>query len=187
MTSPTRLRSRHPDQQPSGGSTPAARSLPRTPDPRGGLTPQPETLRFLSNTAIIHCSRPVAGFGLIEMRGATGNETPRHVHRVESEGFFVLDGTLRLQIGDRTVRLAQGQSTLAEPGVPHALVVESGDPARWLVITNGEFDRFVATVAADDDDTRPTDTQTLKDLAACFGIDILHPTLATATTETRAS
>jgi mannose-6-phosphate isomerase-like protein (cupin superfamily) len=116
------------------------------------------------------------------MRGATGSATPRHVHRVESEGFFVLDGTLRLQIGDRTLRLAEGQSTLAGPGVPHTLVVESGNPARWLVITNAEFDRFVASVAGDHDRTRPTEPETLKDLAARFGIDILHPAPDTATT-----
>jgi quercetin dioxygenase-like cupin family protein len=138
-------------------------------------------LRFLSNTAIIHCSRQVAGFGLIEMRGTPGNESPRHVHRVETEGFFVLNGTLRLYIGDRTLRLSEGQSTVAEPGVPHTMVVESGNPARWLVITNGEFDRFVATVASDDGNTRRADPETLKDLAARFGIDIIHPIPATAT------
>jgi quercetin dioxygenase-like cupin family protein len=182
MTSPAPLRNARPEQQPFAGPTTTSRSLPKAPDHGDWLTPQPETRRFLSNTVIIHCSQQVTGFGLVEMRGAAGTQTPRHVHRVESEGFFVLDGTLRLQIGDRTIHLDPGQSTLAEPGVPHTLVVESGDPARWLVITNGEFDRFVATVA--DDHSRPTDPETLKDLAARFGIDILHPTPATATTET---
>jgi mannose-6-phosphate isomerase-like protein (cupin superfamily) len=142
-------------------------------------------LRFLSNTAIIHCSHQIAGFGLIEMRGATGTQTPQHVHRVESEGFFVLAGALRLHIGDHTVHLGAGQSTIAEPGVPHTVVVESGNPARWLVITNGQFDRFVATAAADDDHTRPCDPESLKDLAACFGIDIINSAPAMNPTDTR--
>jgi quercetin dioxygenase-like cupin family protein len=171
-------------EAPFADSTTASRRLPKGPDHGGGLTPQPEPLRFLSNTAIILCSQQIARFGLIEMRGATGNKTPRHVHRVETEGFFVLAGALRLQIGDRTVRLGQGQSTLAEPGVPHTLVVESGDPARWLVVTNGDFDRFVATVAAGDH-TLPSDPESLKYVAARFGIDIIDSTPATATIPTR--
>jgi mannose-6-phosphate isomerase-like protein (cupin superfamily) len=136
---------------------------------------------FLSNTAIIHCSQQVAGFGLIEMRGATGTQTPMHVHRNESEAFFVLDGALRLRIGDRTVHLNEGQSALAPPGVPHRVVVESATPARWLVITNGEFDRFVATVGAGHDHSRPTDPKALSEIAARFGIDIAHSTSATTT------
>jgi quercetin dioxygenase-like cupin family protein len=136
--------------------------------------PQPKMLRFFSNTAIIHCSQRHAGFGLIEMRGAAGTRTPLHVHQVESEAFFVLDGALRLHIGDRTVHLREGQSTLAESGVPHAVVVDSGNPARWLVMTNGEFDDFVATVAADDDEhSQLSHPRLLKDLAAGFGIDII--------------
>jgi quercetin dioxygenase-like cupin family protein len=181
MTSRTRLRSPYPDPQPFAGSTTTSGSRPKAPDQDDGLRPQPEMLRFLSNTAIIHCSHRGASFGLVEMRGASRNETPPHVHRAESEGFFVLDGALRLRIGDRTVHLRQGQSALAEAGVPHTLVVESGDPARWLVITNGEFDRFVATVA--DDHSRPTDPESLKGVVARFGIDIVHSTSATTTTD----
>jgi mannose-6-phosphate isomerase-like protein (cupin superfamily) len=134
-------------------------------------------LRFFSNTAIIHSSQRVAGFGLIEMRGSAGTQTPLHVHHDESEGFFVLDGALRLHIGDRTVHLRKGQSTLAESGVSHRVVVDSGNPARWLVITNGEFDQFVATVAdTDDGHPRPTDDRLLKEVAAGFGIDIIDST-----------
>jgi mannose-6-phosphate isomerase-like protein (cupin superfamily) len=183
MTSPSCSRTCDLDRQPFATSSTASRSVPRAPDHGGGPTPQPAILQFLSNTAIIHCSHHVAGFGLIEMRGAAGNQTPPHVHLVESEGFFVLDGTLRLHIGDRAVHLEEGQSTVAEPGVAHTVVVESGNPARWLVITNAEFDRFVATVAADFGRSRPSDPQALTEVAARFGIHIIHSTPATTTTD----
>ena len=181
MTSPTRFRIRDLDRRRFAGSITTSRNATDAPVHDGGLMPQPKMRRFLSNTAIIHCSQQVAGFGLIEMHGATGTQTPLHVHRDESEAFFVLDGALRLRIGDRTVHLDEGQSTLAEPGVPHRVVVESGNPARWLVITNGEFDRFVATVGADQDHSRPTDPKVLGEVAARFGIDLIHSTSATAT------
>jgi mannose-6-phosphate isomerase-like protein (cupin superfamily) len=138
-------------------------------------------LRFLNNTAIIHSTHDQAGYGLIEMRSPTGNETPRHTHRVESEGFFVLKGELNVRIGDRTVPLGPGQFVLAEPGIPHSLVVTSGDPARWLVVTNGHFDQFVTAVAADQDRNRPVNAGTLISIAARFGIDILNPTSASST------
>jgi mannose-6-phosphate isomerase-like protein (cupin superfamily) len=182
MTSPTRSRTLNLDRRRFAGSITSS-GMTDAPAPDGGLVPQPKKLRFLSNTASIHCSQQVAGFGLIEMRAAPGTQTPLHVHRVESEAFFVLAGALRLRIGDRSVHLNEGQSTLAEPGVPHAVVVESGDPARWLVITNGGFDRFVSTVATDEDRSRLADPQALRDIAARFGIDIVHSTPATTTAD----
>jgi mannose-6-phosphate isomerase-like protein (cupin superfamily) len=138
-------------------------------------------MRFLNNTAFIHITHEDAGYGLVEMCSQTGNQTPQHTHRVESEGFFVLEGELTVRIGDRPVPLTPGQFVLAEPGIPHSLVVTSGDPARWLVITNGHFDQFVATVAADQDNNRPVNPDTVTAIAARFGIDILKPTPASPT------
>jgi mannose-6-phosphate isomerase-like protein (cupin superfamily) len=172
MTSPTCSGTRDLDRPRFASPTTTSRNVPDAPAHDGDYSARPRMQRFLSNTALIHCSQQDAGFGLIEMRGATGTQTPLHVHRVESEAFFVLDGALRLRVGDRVVHLDEGQSTLAEPGVPHMVEVERGNPARWLVITNGGFDRFVATVAADQDRIRPADAEALKDVAARFGIDI---------------
>jgi mannose-6-phosphate isomerase-like protein (cupin superfamily) len=183
MTSATSSRTRDLDRPRFASSVTTSRNLTDAPAHDNDISPQPEMQRFLSNTALIHCSQQDAGFGLIEMRGATGTRTPLHVHRVESEAFFVLHGVLRLRIGDRTVRLYEGQSALAQPGVPHTVLVESGNPARWLVITNGGFDRFVATVAAHEDPSRPADPQVLQDVAARFGIDIVPCTPAPTTAD----
>ncbi|MBV9093641.1 MAG: cupin domain-containing protein, partial [Streptosporangiaceae bacterium] len=76
-----------------------------------------------------------------------GDMPPLHVHPHDDEGFYVLDGVLRVHVGDRAVRLRAGQFTLAARGMPHAYVVESTAPARWLAISNGGFDHFIAAVS----------------------------------------
>ena len=60
MTSPMPLHGGYRDLQPFAISITTPRSRADAPDQDGGLTPQPKMLRFLSNTAIIHCSRQVA-------------------------------------------------------------------------------------------------------------------------------
>ena len=73
-----------------------------------------------------------------------GDSPPLHVHRTEDETFHVLEGELRMRVGDAEVRIGAGETLLAPKGVPHTYRVESREGARWLVITRrGDFERFV--------------------------------------------
>jgi mannose-6-phosphate isomerase-like protein (cupin superfamily) len=80
----------------------------------------------------------------VELTGAPGDMPPLHVHTHDDEGFYVLEGTLRLHVGpDRVVHLRVGEFALVPRGICHTYVVESERPARWLAISSGGFDRFV--------------------------------------------
>src|SRR6267378_3505123 len=62
-----------------------------------------------------------------------GGGPPPHVHSREEEGFYILEGEITFQIGDR--RLVAGAGTFANMpvGTPHSFKNESGKPAKMLI------------------------------------------------------
>ena len=63
--------------------------------------------------------------------------SPVHVHRVEDEAFYVLDGELEIVVGGESVLARPGTYAFAPRGVDHHFRVLSAE-ARVLVITSGE-------------------------------------------------
>src|SRR6187431_2801267 len=60
-------------------------------------------------------------------------QTGRHVHRVQEETFYVLEGECEWQIGDRTIRAVPGTFVFIPPGVPHNIANTTDRPARVLM------------------------------------------------------
>jgi quercetin dioxygenase-like cupin family protein len=88
------------------------------------------------------------GVSVIESSAPYGDSPPLHVHHSEDEVFHVLEGELRLRLGEHEIALGAGETALAPRGVPHTYRVESPDGARWLVVTTrGDFERLVRMVA----------------------------------------
>jgi quercetin dioxygenase-like cupin family protein len=105
-----------------------------------------QPLWFLHNRAVIRArsDQTDGAYAIVELTGAPGDMPPLHVHTHDDEGFYVLEGALRLHIGPADVlHLRPGEFALAPRGICHTYVVESERPARWLTISNGGFDRFV--------------------------------------------
>jgi quercetin dioxygenase-like cupin family protein len=127
------------------------------------------------------------GISLLESVAGQGDSPPLHVHRTEDEAFHVLEGTLRLRVGDDELVLEAGESALAVKGVPHTYRVES-PRARWLVVTtHGDFERFVRAVGrpAGHDGLPPAagppsvdEQRALAETAAAHGIELVGPPLA---------
>jgi mannose-6-phosphate isomerase-like protein (cupin superfamily) len=57
---------------------------------------------------------------------------PRHVHQRLHDAFYVLDGTLTVQIGDETVELAPGGFACVPPGVAHTFSNRTQASVRFL-------------------------------------------------------
>jgi quercetin dioxygenase-like cupin family protein len=88
------------------------------------------------------------GIAVLESRAAHGASPPLHVHHTEDEALYVLEGELRLRVGEAELRLGAGQGAVAPLGVPHTYRVESAAGARWVnVTTHGDFVRFVRAVS----------------------------------------
>jgi quercetin dioxygenase-like cupin family protein len=146
-----------------GGSEMAFETVPAT-----------EELLFLGTRARVLAAGEETGgaFALIDMISVPpGQMAPLHVHRVEEEGFYLLEGEATFFLPGREVTLRPGDFFLAPHGVPHTYRAgEAG--ARWLVATTpAGFERFVAEVAAL---AEPT-PEALAAVAAEHQIEILGP------------
>jgi mannose-6-phosphate isomerase-like protein (cupin superfamily) len=96
------------------------------------------------------------GISVLESHAPHGDSPPLHVHRNEDEVFHVLEGELRVRVGDADVRIGAGETILAPKGVPHTYRVESPEGARFLVITRrGDFERFVRAVSRPAEQPQP--------------------------------
>jgi mannose-6-phosphate isomerase-like protein (cupin superfamily) len=82
-------------------------------------------------------------YTLVEITAPPGLEAPLHVHYTEDEGFYVLEGSVTIVVGDETVELAAGQHAFGPRNVPHRFTV-GPDGARMLwVLTPGGFENLV--------------------------------------------
>ena len=145
--------------------------------------PSPQPLWFNDTLVYIHVDGEQSGgaYSLSETCGARGNMPPLHVHRRNDETFYVLEGDVRLFLGDRQIMLAPGQAAFAPRDVPHTYRVES-DRARWLVINSpAGFEQFLRAASEPAPRAelppagRPGDTAELARAAADEGIEILGP------------
>ncbi|ANL75009.1 cupin 2 domain-containing protein (plasmid) [Rhizobium phaseoli] len=62
-----------------------------------------------------------------------GFVTGLHIHRVQEETFYVLDGECVWHVGGKTIRATPGTFLFIPPGVPHNITNVSDKPARVLM------------------------------------------------------
>jgi quercetin dioxygenase-like cupin family protein len=73
---------------------------------------------------------------------------PPHRHRQLHDMFYVLDGTLTLRLGDRTVEAAPGSFACVPPGVVHTFRNDSDGPVRLLNFnTPAGFEHYMRDLA----------------------------------------
>ena len=74
---------------------------------------------------------------------------PPHIHQDADEAVYVLDGTLEMGIGDRTLTGSAGSVMFVPRGTPHSLANPGPTPARMLVILSpAGFEGFWRETAA---------------------------------------
>lgn len=84
------------------------------------------------------------GLCLVEHHMPFGESPPQHVHHTEDEVFHILEGVLRLKVGDTERLLRAGDWAVAPKGVPHAFTVISPEGVRLTTLTAGkDFEDFL--------------------------------------------
>jgi len=70
--------------------------------------------------------------------GATGGEpeyqAPLHVHHDDDEAWYVLEGKLRVRIGDEDIDVPAGAAVIGPHGVPHTFWNPDSAPARYVIV-----------------------------------------------------
>src|SRR5688572_17696768 len=86
-------------------------------------------------------------YTLVEITAPAGLQAPLHVHYREDEGFYVLEGTVTIQVGEETVELGPGQHAYGPRDVPHQFTI-GPDGARMIwVLVPGSFEDFIEEVS----------------------------------------
>jgi quercetin dioxygenase-like cupin family protein len=139
-----------------------------------------ERLWFIENLAEVLEARE--DYSLVRMHSPAGGQPPLHVHEHEDEGFYVLEGSLTLWVGDEPpVKLVPGEYALAPHGVPHTY--RTGDAGGVYLVTSapGTFVPFMREAGEPALQPSlpvldgPPDAERLARIAAAHGITILGP------------
>ncbi|NUP26864.1 MAG: cupin domain-containing protein [Nocardia sp.] len=73
-------------------------------------------------------------------KGSPG--APAHFHTAATEMFLVLDGSVRILLGEEIVRLERGDFLTVPPTVPHAFAPAADSDAELLVVFTPGLHRF---------------------------------------------
>jgi mannose-6-phosphate isomerase-like protein (cupin superfamily) len=110
-------------------------------------------------------------FALTETTLGPGFPGPKpHLHRETLDMFFVLEGTLTMQLGEETLDLAAGSFVLVPPGTPHTFSNRTDQPVRLLNMDAPagleSYLREMAGAMADD----PIDPAAIVEIASRYDI-----------------
>jgi len=138
---------------------------------------------FQGNRITIKATAASTGgaFGLVESLVAPGYSPPLHIHDLEDETFWVLEGEVTIRCGDRTFRATAGAFAFLPRGVPHTFVVEDNRPARMLgILTPGGGEAFFAEGGRPAEGEgfpppTPPDLERLRRVAVQFGARLVGP------------
>ena len=86
-------------------------------------------------------------YTLLEITAPAGLQTPLHVHYREDEGFYVLEGSVSIEVGAHTVELGAGEHAFGPRDVPHRFTVGPGGARMLWVLTPSGFEDFVDEVS----------------------------------------
>ncbi len=75
---------------------------------------------------------PVKNQSLAEAVIRPGQTTRRHRHRTSEEIYFVTRGQGRMQLGDESFELGEGEAVLIPPGTPHCIHNTGDQPLHIL-------------------------------------------------------
>ena len=112
-------------------------------------------------------------FSLTETTVAPGFSGPvPHRHRSTVDSFYVLEGTLTVQLDGRAVEAGPGSYALVAPGTVHTFSNASDRPVRMLnVMAPGGFEQYLKEVAAATPPGAPPDPEAMARIASKYDFE----------------
>jgi mannose-6-phosphate isomerase-like protein (cupin superfamily) len=114
-------------------------------------------------------------YALIEVT-ITGDGPPQHIHGAEEEAFYVIEGSVNIQVGDDVVLATPGAFVLIPRGTVHTFWNASATPARLLVIVSPPgLEQYLAEVIGDAQIDTPTYIDKVTAMAHKYQMTIVGP------------
>ncbi|WP_430510531.1 quercetin 2,3-dioxygenase [Gottfriedia solisilvae] len=103
------------------------------------------TYYFLINFAsiIVSGEETDGAFSIVLCHGVQDSGPPLHIHELEDESFYILEGELTFRVGDETIHAKQGDYVFAPRGIPHTIKTISKTSKTLVTSYPAGFDRFV--------------------------------------------
>jgi quercetin dioxygenase-like cupin family protein len=79
--------------------------------------------------------QPGSSAAFLEYTTRKGEEPQSHTHETEDEMFYVLEGAITFQCGDKTFDLEKGGFVFLPYGIEHSYQIKSEEPVRLIVVT----------------------------------------------------
>lgn len=80
---------------------------------------------------------------IVEITEPPGAEAPLHVHHHEDEGFWILEGSVTLHVGDTVIEASAGDYAFGPRDIPHRYVVGPEGCRMLFICTPGGFENLV--------------------------------------------
>ena len=113
------------------------------------------------------------GLFVIEHSHLVRGGPPLHYHPHQEEWFYVMEGEVLFQVGDKKARLGSGESLLGPRGIPHTFTAVGDKPGRLLIAFTpaGKMEEFF--LAATRPDAPPLDAAFYRQ----FDVEVVGPPL----------
>jgi quercetin dioxygenase-like cupin family protein len=109
-------------------------------------------------------------YAILEQQIPAGSGPPLHVHRHETEIFYILEGEFEFTLGDQTVPAPVGTTIVGPRDIPHTFRnVGAKDGRLLLTVIPGRFANFFI----DSDGVNSSDLATIRALCARYDVEIL--------------
>ncbi len=143
-------------------------------------TREDSAFRFLGQPTLMRSTSETTNgaFGLMEHWSMPpGFASPYHVHHLEDEAFYVLEGEMAFVCDGKWIKGGPGAYVFGPREIPHGFKVIGATPARMLLMcAPAGFERFILEMGEDlTSPAAPPDMVKLVALAAKYKIDILGP------------
>jgi quercetin dioxygenase-like cupin family protein len=139
---------------------------------------------FLNNLCVVKATTESTGgaFSMTYQIAPAGHATPYHLHHVEDEAFYVLDGEYTFICDGVKTVLGPGGYIFLPRGIPHGIRVSSSVPATMLILATpgsgfvGMMEEMAEPAAERVlPEPRQPDFEKLSRLCSKYQIDILGP------------
>jgi quercetin dioxygenase-like cupin family protein len=117
---------------------------------------------------------------IVEGTEPPGSEAPLHVHHRDDEGFWILEGDVTFEVGDKTIQASAGDYVFGPRHIPHRFTVgDAGCRMLFILVPGGIEDVIRATSEPATSRTLPPpaeeepDIDGLKQIVAAHGYELL--------------
>jgi quercetin dioxygenase-like cupin family protein len=126
-------------------------------DPLAVSSDEGEARWWFGTLAVIKTTAAETGgqLTIIDVTNPPGLEAPLHVHHRDDEGFWILEGSATIEVGDTTIQASAGDYVFGPRDIPHRYSVgDSGCRMLFIMVPGGIEDVIRAT-------SEPAATRTL--------------------------